>query len=402
MKLNHNIVSEFPVLRHGLVFLDSGASTQKPRCVIDAVSDLYQHHYANVHRGVYRLSEEATAIYEGARDKVKDFIAAPNREDIIFTKGTTEAINLIASSFGRLQINAGDEILLSQMEHHSNIVPWQILCQQTGAVLKVIDITKYGELDLSSYKKLLSDKTKLVAITHASNVLGTINPVKEIIDLAHQKNAAVLLDGAQAVSRLAVNVQELDCDFYAFSSHKLYGPTGVGVLYAKKIWLEQMPPYQGGGDMISQVSFEKTEYNVPPYKFEAGTPNIAGVAGLAVAIDFIQQLGLDNILSHELELTDYAMKALQQIPGLRIYGHAAKKIGVMSFTLADIHPHDLGTILDNEGIAIRAGHHCAMPLMDHYQVPAMARISLGVYNKREDIDKAVAALHKARKLFGVN
>lgn len=402
MTLNHNLVSQFSVLQDGLVFLDSGASTQKPRCVIDAVSDLYQHHYANVHRGVYRLSEEATAIYEGARDKVKDFIAAPNREDIIFTKGTTEAINLLASSFGRLQIQGGDEILLSQMEHHSNIVPWQMLCQQTGAVLKVIDITKKGELDLSSYKNLLSDKTRLVAITHVSNVLGTINPIREIIDLAHKKNAAVLLDGAQAVSRLPVNVQELDCDFYAFSSHKLYGPTGVGVLYAKKIWLEKMPPYQGGGDMISQVSFEKTEYNVPPYKFEAGTPNIAGVAGLAAAIDFIQQLGLSNILSHELELTDYAMKALKQIPDLTIYGHAEKKVGVIAFTLSDIHPHDLGTILDNEGIAIRAGHHCAMPLMDYYQVPAMARISLGVYNKREDIDKAVAALHKARKLFGVN
>ncbi len=401
MKAIETIASEFPILQNNVVFLDTGASAQKPRCVIEAVSDLYQHHYANVHRGVYRLSEEATAIYEGGRDKARAFINAAEREEIIFTKGTTESINLLAQSLGRLTVNAGDEVLISAMEHHSNIVPWQMLCQQTGAHLKVVNMQPNGELDLANYQQLLSDKTRIVAITHVSNVLGTINPVKKMIEWAHQVGSLVLLDGAQAIPRMPVDVRALDCDFYVFSSHKMYGPTGLGILYGKRRYLDAMPPYQGGGDMIRQVSFEKTEYNDLPYKFEAGTPNIAGVAGFSAAIDFLQQLGLSAISEHEIALTDYAMQKLQTIPGLTIYGHAQHKIGVIAFTLADIHPHDLGTILDSEGVAIRAGHHCAMPLMEYYKVPAMARISLGVYNTKADIDAAFAALHKAMSLFGV-
>lgn len=401
MKIPNEIIKEFPILKSPLVFLDTGASAQKPQCVVNAIKQLYEHDYANVHRGVYQLSERATKIYEGTRDKVQHFLNANLREEIIFTSGTTESINLIASTFGRSQVKVGDEILISAMEHHSNIVPWQMLCQQTGAVLKIIPIKKDGTLDLDQYQQLLNPKTRLVSIIHVSNVLGTINPIAKMIELAHEKNIPVLVDGAQATPRMPIDVQALDCDFYTFSAHKMYGPTGVGVLYAKRRWLDTLPPYQGGGDMIRRVSFETTEYNEPPYKFEAGTPNIAGVAGFGAAIDFIQSIGLENILQHELTLTHYAMDALQQIPQVTIYGHAPNKIGVISFTLADIHPHDIGTILDSEHVAIRAGHHCAMPLMTYYQVPAMARISLGVYNTEEDIDKAVAALHKAIKLFGV-
>ncbi len=401
MKNVSDIAKEFPILQSDLIFLDTGASAQKPRCVIEAINDFYSNDYANVHRGIYRLSERATALYEGVRDKVQHLINAAQREEIIFTRGTTESINLVAHSFGHLHLQAGDEVLVSAMEHHSNIVPWQLLCEQTGAVLKVIPMHADGALDLTSYSDLLSDKTKIVAITQVSNVLGTVNPIASMIDLAHQKAIPVLIDGAQATPHMSVDVQALDCDFYAFSSHKMYGPTGVGVLYAKRHHLESMPPYQGGGDMIRQVSFEKTDYNTLPYKFEAGTPNIAGVVGFGAAIDFIQSIGLPAILNHERELTDYATQVLQQIPGITIYGNMPDKIGVISFTLKDIHPHDIGTILDSEGIAIRAGHHCTMPLMDYYQVPAMARISLGVYNTQEEIDKVVLALHKVTDLFKV-
>lgn len=397
--------AEFPVLQqqcHGkpLVYLDTGATAQKPQCVIEAVKHYYERDNANVHRGVYQLSERATADYEGARDLVQQFIGAQDSKEIIFTSGTTEAINLVANSFGALKIAAGDEIMVSAMEHHSNIVPWQMLCAHTGAILKVIPMFEDGTLDMEAYSKLFNEKTKLVAVIHVSNVLGTINPIKEMIALAHANQVAVLVDGAQALPRMSINVTDLDCDFYAFSSHKMYGPTGVGVLYAKQKWLQAMPPYQGGGDMISQVSFAETEYNDLPYKFEAGTPNIAGVVGLGEAIRFLQRVGIDAILQHELKLTRYLTQALQAIPGLTIYGHAKHKVGVVSFTLDAIHPHDIGTILDNEGIAVRAGHHCAMPLMTYYKVPAMARASLGVYNQASDVDALVSGLHQVIELFG--
>lgn len=397
--------ADFPILQqqvHGdkpLAYLDSGASTQKPQVVIDALSHFYQQDYANVHRGVYQLSERATNLFESSRETVRQFINAPHTHEIIFTKGTTDAINLVASSFGRAFVQAGDEIIVSVMEHHSNIVPWQIMCDTVGATLRVIPMDERGVLDLTAYEQLLSSRTKLVAIIHASNVLGTINPVKKITAMAHDQGAAVLVDGAQAVAHLPVDVQDLDCDFYVFSGHKLYGPTGVGVLYGKADWLDRMPPYQSGGDMISRVSFEKTDYNVLPYKFEAGTPPIAGVIGLSAAINYLQQFDWSSIINHELELLTYLQSALGSVPGLRIIGTAPDKIGVASFVLDQVHPHDVGTILDSEGVAIRAGHHCAMPLIERLGVPATVRASLGIYNNTSDIDRLMIGLEAVLRLF---
>jgi len=400
-----SIKQQFPILQQQcrgkpLIYLDSGATAQKPESVIEAIRHYYQYDNANVHRGVYQLSERATQAYEQVREQVRAFINAEDQHEIIFTRGTTEAINLVAHSFGALQIKADDEIVLSYMEHHSNIVPWQMLCEKVGCKIKIIPLHEEGTLDLNEYAKLLTPRTKLVSIIHVSNVLGTVNPIEQMIALAHQHNIPVLIDGAQAVPRMPIDVKKLDCDFYAFSGHKLYGPTSVGVLYGKRKWLEAMPPYQGGGDMISRVSFNKTEYNVLPYKFEAGTPNIAAVIGLGAAIQYLESIGMDAIQKHEIELTHYAQQKLSQIPGLKIYGHAKDKMGVISFTLDDIHAHDVGTILDNEGIAIRAGHHCAMPLMEYYKVAAMARASLGIYNQKSDIDALVRGLLKVKEIFG--
>lgn len=396
-----NYKKDFPLFTNNpsLVYLDSAATTQKPQAVIDAVVRYYENDNANVHRGVYALSECATAAYENTRQKVAELIGAAHTREIIFTRGTTEAINLVAHSFGSLAIQQGDEIVLSVMEHHSNIVPWQMVCERFGAQLKVVPLLPNGELDFNAYKNTLSDKTKLVAMIHVSNVLGTVNPVKEIVSIAHQKNIPVLFDGAQAIAHMPVNVQEMDCDFYVFSSHKLYGPTGVGVLYAKTKWLEAMPPYQTGGDMIRRVTFEKTEFNMLPYKFEAGTPNIAGVVGLGAAIDYIKQVGFDYIQSHEKKLLDRAAQQLSQVAGLTIYGTSNNKSGVIAFTMENAHPHDIATILDQSHVAVRAGHHCAMPLMDYLKVPALSRISFGIYNEIADVDKFMDGLQSVRNIF---
>lgn len=382
-----------------VIYLDSAASAQKPRQVVEAMSQFYYHDYANIHRGVYELSERATWLYEEARKKVQLFINAPHQDEIIFVRGTTEAINLVAQSFGRDQWQKGDEVILSQMEHHSNIVPWYLLKQQTGIELKVIPVTDAGALDLEAYKKLISKRTKLVAITHASNVLGTINPVKEITAIAHENNIPVLLDGAQAVPHFPVDIQDIDCDFYTFSSHKLYGPTGVGVLWGKKKLLDAMPPYQGGGDMIETVAFDKVTFAKAPQKFEAGTPDIAGVIGLGAAIDYITSVGMLRIAEHEQTLLSYAESALGEIEGLKIIGTAKPKVGVISFVIEGIHPHDIGTVLDHEGVAIRAGHHCAMPLMERYGLPATARASFGMYNVENEVDALVNAIQLAKRLF---
>lgn len=397
--------ADFPLLNpssgeKSLVYLDSGATTQKPQCVIDALQHYYTYDNANVHRGVYALSERATTAYEAVRQKVCQFIHAAEEKEIIFTSGTTESINLVASTYGQLGVKAGDEILISTMEHHSNIVPWQMLCERTGALLKVTPMEEDGTLNLEAYANQLTEKTKLVAVTHVSNVLGTINPVKHMTALAHEKGIPVLLDGAQAVLHQAVDVQDLDCDFYVFSAHKLYGPTGVGVLYGKKRLLEAMPPYQSGGDMIRRVEFEKTEYNDLPYKFEAGTPNIAGVVGLGAAIDYLQGLTFSAIAAHEKALLDYATDALSALPGLRIVGTAAEKAAVISFVMSQAHPHDIATVLDTEGLAVRAGHHCAMPLMKRLGLPATVRPSFGVYNTYSDVDRLVSALGQVIQLFG--
>ncbi len=395
---------DFPVLNqlvHGkpLVYLDSGASSQKPNCVIDAIAHYYQNNHANVHRGAYELSERATALYEKTRKKIQTFINAAHTHEIIFTRGTTDSINLVAQSYGRASFKSGDEVILSVMEHHSNIVPWQLLQEQIGIKLKIIPISDRGELDLEAYKKLFSCHTKMVAVTHVSNVLGTVNPLKEIIEIAHAAKVPVLVDGAQAFPHLPVDMQALDCDFYAFSAHKAYGPTGVGVLYGKTELLQEMPPYQGGGSMIEQVSFEKTTYSQLPYKFEAGTPPIAGVVGFYHALDYLEKIGMQIIMQQEQELLTYATEKLLTVPGLKLLGTAKNKIGVLSFTLKDIHPHDIATVLDHEGIAIRAGHHCAMPLMERYQMPAVARVSLGLYNSEEDIDRLIMGLLKVQEVF---
>jgi len=399
------IREDFPILKqtiHGkpLVYLDNAATSQKPQIVIDTISRYYATENANVHRGIHALSERATQAYEGARETVRQFLTAADTREIIFVRGTTEAINLVAQSYGRTFLTAGDEIVISAMEHHSNIVPWQILCEQVGARLQVIPFNHNGELLLDEYARLLNERTKFVSVGHVSNALGTINPVKDIIEMAHRRGIPVLIDGAQAVPHLPVNVQELDCDFYAFSGHKVCGPTGIGVLYGKADLLKRMPPYQGGGDMISVVTFEKTHYNTLPYKFEAGTPNIAGVIGLGAAINYVQAIGLDRIAAYETELLAYATAAIEGIPGLRLIGTAQEKAGVVSFVLDCAHPHDIGTILDREGVAIRAGHHCAMPVMQRFGVPATARASFAFYNTAEEIDALVRAIHTVRKVFG--
>lgn len=382
-----------------LAYLDNAATTFKPRPVIESGNRHYSTGVANVHRGVHYLSEMATEEYEQARIKIRAFINAESHEQIIFTRGTTESINLVAQTFGRAFLKAGDEIIISGMEHHSNIVPWQMLCEQNGCVLKVIPINDAGELIFEEYVKLLSPKTRLVSIVYISNSLGTINPVDQIIAEARKKGALVFVDGAQAVSHAKVDVQKMDCDFFAFSGHKLFGPTGIGVLYGKRSLLEKMPPYQGGGDMIASVTFEKTTYNVLPYKFEAGTPNIAGAIGLGVAIDYVQSVGLDAINEYKKELLDYGTKALLTIPDLRLIGTAKHKSSILSFVLPDIHPHDLGTIVDSEGVAIRTGHHCTQPVMKRFNIPATARASLAFYNTKEEIDALVAAIKKAREVF---
>jgi len=399
------IREDFPILKqtiHGkpLVYLDNAATSQKPQIVIDAISRYYATENANVHRGIHALSEMATQAYEGARETVRQFLTAADTREIIFVRGTTEAINLVAQSYGRTFLTAGDEIVISAMEHHSNIVPWQILCEQVGARLQVIPFNHNGELLLDEYARLLNERTKFVSVVYVSNALGTINPVKDIIEMAHRRGIPVLIDGAQAAPHLPVNVQELDCDFYAFSGHKVCGPTGIGVLYGKADLLKRMPPYQSGGDMISVVTFEKTHYNTLPYKFEAGTPNIAGVIGLGAAINYVQAIGLDRIAVYETELLAYATAALAEIPGLRLIGTAQEKAGVVSFVLDCAHPHDIGTILDREGVAIRAGHHCAMPVMQRFGVPATARASFAFYNTAEEIDALVQAIHTVRKVFG--
>ena len=395
---------DFPILSqkvHGkpLVYLDNGATSQKPLCVIEAIDHYYKAENSNIHRGVHYLSERATAAYESARGKLRGFINARSDQEIIFVRGTTEAINLVAQSYGRTFLKAGDEIIISAMEHHSNIVPWQMLCDQVGAKLRVIPINHDGEIVMEEYEHLLNDKTKFVAVTHVSNALGTIVPVKRIVALAHGRGIPVMLDGAQAVPHLQVDVQDLDCDFYAFSGHKMFGPTGVGVLYGRAELLEKMPPYQGGGDMISLVTFEKTHYNVLPYKFEAGTPNVADGIGLGAAVDYLRALDWPAVAAHEDRLLRYATAALQQIAALRIIGTAKEKAGVLSFVFDHVHAHDVGTILDQEGVAVRAGHHCAMPVMQRFGVPATARASFAFYNTVEEIDLLVRAIERVLKVF---
>jgi cysteine desulfurase/selenocysteine lyase len=396
---------DFPILERmingrPLVYLDSGASSQRPLAVLRAVEEYETHSHANVHRGVHALSQAATEAFEGARERVRRFINARSTKEIIFTRGTTEGINLVAQSYARPRFKPGDEILISALEHHANIVPWQMVCEQTGCTLKVAPIDRRGELVFDEYQKLLSPRTKLVAVAHVSNALGTVLPVKRIIDAAHAQGAVVLVDGAQAVPHSAVDVRALGCDFYSFSSHKIYGPTGIGVLYGRQELLDAMPPWQGGGDMILSVSFEKTTYNELPYKFEAGTPNISGAVGMAAAMDYIEGLGLDKIAAHEAKLLQLATAELQRIPGVEIIGQAAHKAAVLSFTMEGVHPHDLGTILDTEGIAVRTGHHCAQPVMTFFGIPATARASFGVYNTEKDVASLVAGLQKVREVFG--
>lgn len=398
------IRQDFPLLHQEvngkpLAYLDNAATSQKPTQVIEALDKYYKEDNANIHRGVHTLSERATIDYEQAREKVRSFINANSEKEIIFVRGATEGINLIAQSYGRNKLKTGDEIIISEMEHHSNIVPWQLLCEQTGAILKIIPINDSGELILEEFEKLLSSKTKLVSIAHISNALGTINPIQTIIDRAHEHNAVVIIDGAQATPHTIVDVQALDCDFYVFSGHKLFGPTGIGVLYGKAHLLEAMPPWQGGGDMIKMVSFEKTLYNDLPYKFEAGTPHIAGVIGLGAAIDYVSATGLEAIAAHEHELLEYATEKILEVKGLRLIGTAQQKTSILSFVIDSIHPHDIGTILDHEGIAIRTGHHCAMPVMTHFNVPATARASFAFYNTFEEVDRLIQALGKAREVF---
>jgi cysteine desulfurase/selenocysteine lyase len=398
------IREDFPILKQTaygkpLVYLDNAATSQKPRAVIEATARYYSADNSNIHRGVHLLSERATKQYEEARVKAQRFINAAHPHEIIFVRGTTEAINLVMNSYGRANARAGDEILITAMEHHSNIVPWQILCEQTDARLRVAPINDAGELIWEEFEKLLNKRTKIVSVAHVSNALGTINPVRRIIEAAHRLNVPVLVDGAQAAPHLKVDVQELDCDFYAFSGHKLFGPTGIGVLYGKTALLDAMPPYEGGGDMIASVTFEKTTYNVLPHKFEAGTPNIAGTIALGAAIDYVKEIGLDKIARYEHELLAYGTEALSRIPALRLIGTAKEKASVLSFVIEGIHPHDIGTILDREGIAIRTGHHCAMPVMDRFGVPATSRASLAFYNTKKEIDALVAGIYKVKEVF---
>jgi len=396
---------DFPILEqevhgHPLVYLDNAATAQKPRQVIDAISHYYETDNANVHRGVHDLSIRATDAYEGAREKVRAFIGAADAAEIVFVRGATEAINLVATSWGLTTLQKGDEVLITAMEHHSNIVPWQMLCEKSGANLRVVPITRDGDVDQDAYGRLLSARTRMVAFTHVSNALGTVNPARQMIDRAHAEGAVVLIDGAQAVPHLPVDVQSLDADFYAFSSHKAYGPTGAGVLYGKRALLEEMPPYQGGGDMITSVRFEKTVYNKVPHKFEAGTPNIAGVIGMGAAIDYLAALGMDAVAAYEGDVVAYALEALGAIDGVIFVGTPKQRASVVSFNIEGVHPHDAGTIIDREGVAIRAGHHCSQPVMDFYGVPATNRASFGVYNTRADADRLVAAVRKVQEVFG--
>lgn len=398
------IRSQFPILSRTvndkpLVYLDNAATSQKPQCVIDALSDYYGRYNANIHRGIHTLAEEATLAYEATRFAVREFIGAASEEEIIFSRGTTEGINLVAYTWGRQHIKAGDEILISGMEHHSNIVPWQILCQEKNAVLKVIPVSDEGELSMEDYKSLLTEKTKLVSIVQVSNALGTVNPVKEMIDAAHAVGARVLVDGAQSAVHLDIDVQALDCDFFAFSGHKVYAPTGIGVLYGKKELLESMPVFHGGGEMIKEVSFEQTTYNDLPYKYEAGTPNIADTIALKTALDYIQNIGKATIRKHENELLAYATAQLESIPGLRIIGKAKEKVSLVSFIVKGIHPQDIGILLDNLGIAVRTGHHCTQPLMKRFGIPGTVRASFALYNTKEEIDILIAGIHKSIKML---
>ena len=400
------IRADFPALHQTiydgqpLVYLDNAASAQKPQRVIDRLTGYYSWEHSNVHRGVHHLSQQATEAYEGARTQIARFIHAPNPYQIIYTRGTTEAINLVAASYGRSRVGEGDEVVISTMEHHSNIVPWQMLCEEKGATLRVIPVNDRGELIVEEYEQLLSDRTKLVAVVHVSNSLGTVNPVRRMIEAAHQRDIPVLIDGAQAVQHMTVDVRELDCDFYCFSGHKMFGPTGIGILYGKEDLLEAMPPYQGGGDMIETVTFERTTYDALPHKFEAGTPHIAGAIGLAEAVAYLQDLGLDAIARYEHDLLTYAHERLQEIDDLRLIGTAAEKASVVSFLVGAIHPYDGGTILDRLGIAVRTGHHCTMPLMQRFGLPGTVRASFALYNTREEVDKLVEGLHKVKKLLG--
>jgi len=398
------IRQDFPILNqavngHPLVYLDNAASSQKPIQVIEAVDAYYRLDNANVHRGVHRLSQRATDAYEAARDKVRAFLGAKSDKEIIFTRGATEAINLVAQSFARPQLKVGDEVLISYLEHHANIVPWQMVCEQTGAKLKVIPMTESGELDLSGLDDLLNERTKILAIGHVSNALGTVNPIKDIIAKAKAKSIPVLVDGAQAVPHLVVDVQDLDCDFYVFSGHKMFAPTGIGALYGKQALLEAMPPWQGGGDMILSVSFEHTQYNALPYKFEAGTPHIAGAVGLGAAIDYMNSLGIENLAAHEHHLLAIATQKLEAMEGVRIIGTAKEKASVLSFMIEDVHPHDVGTIFDQQGVAIRAGHHCAQPVMQFFGIAATARASFAFYNTEQEIDALVSAIKTTQELF---
>lgn len=398
--------ADFPILGERvhdrpLVYLDNGATTQKPASVLDAEDAYYRHNNANVHRGVHLLSQRATDAFEAARARIARFINAQRPEEIVFVRGTTEAINLVAQSYARPHLKPGDEILISAMEHHSNIVPWQLVCEQTGAALKVVPIDDAGALDTDAYERLLNERTRLVAITHLANALGSINPVERIVVAAHAKGVPVLLDGAQAISHLPVDVRVIDCDFYAFSGHKVYGPTGIGALYARAALLEAMLPWQGGGDMIRSVTFEKTEYNAIPWKFEAGTPNIAGAIALGAALDYVDSIGMEVIAAHETDLLAYATDALGMIPGLRLIGTARDKASILSFVLDGVHAHDVGTILDHHGVAVRAGHHCAMPVMQRFGVPATVRASLALYNTHEDIDALIEGLGRVREIFGL-
>ncbi len=398
------IQRDFPILAeriHGkrLVYLDNAATSQKPRAVIDAIVHYYEHLNANIHRGVHTLSVNATEAHDEARETVRRFIQAADANEIIFVRGATEAINLVAETYGRANVGEGDEVLITAMEHHSNIVPWQMLCEEKGAHLRVVPINNAGELEFDAFEKLLSPRTRIVAVAHVSNALGTVNPIRKIVQLAHAHDVPVLVDGAQAVPHLPVDVQALGCDFYAFSGHKVYGPTGIGVLYGKEEILAEMQPYQGGGDMISSVTFEKTTYNVVPYKFEAGTPDIAGAIGLGAALEYVSKLGIDRIAAHEYDLLTYATEQVGALPGVRLIGTARERAGVLSFVMEGVHPHDLGTILDRDGIAIRTGHHCAQPVMDRFGIAATARASFAVYNTRQDVDALVDGIHKALEVL---
>jgi len=400
----NKVREDFPILRqmvHGkpLIYLDNAATSQKPLAVVGAMNRFYLAECSNIHRGVHYLSEQATQAYEETRNKVRGLLNASSAREIVFVRGTTEAINLVAATYGRRHVRAGDEVVITAMEHHSNIVPWQMLCEEKGARLRIAPINDRGELILEEYERLLTPKVKLVAAVHVSNALGTVNPVKKMVDMAHQRSIPVLLDGAQAAPHVRIDVQDLDCDFYTLSGHKMLAPTGIGVLYGKAALLEAMPPYQGGGDMIKSVSFEKTVYNDIPHKFEAGTPNIAGTVGLGAAVDYMQQLGLEAIAEHEHDLLVYGTERLSAIPGLRIIGTAARKASVISFVVDGVHPHDMGTILDQDGIAVRTGHHCAQPVMDRFGIPATTRASLSFYNTREEIDALVAGIKKVQEVF---